>query len=380
MAFLSNRNINYLNIHLGLVNLLDQSYWIFIPIYLYKQGFAVSSILLIYVVMNLTRIPIRFCFLPLMQRFGIKPALMIGAIGYALSFLFLPMVKQFDYWLLAYIVFFACFNGLHWYAFHTFYSLSGESEARGRHVAVGQALTIGLSALAPLVSAFIIAKYGFASYFFLPSLLVLLMLFLLSKCQNVLVDVHPIDIGRKLAFNLGAKVFLLDAASFYPMYFCWMFTMYLYVGEIKTLSGIISFGILMQILWQLILGALIDRGKGTIITNFAGLLRIFRTLGRAFLPLSMPSIICLEALSGAADVHHNASQPIAIYNTGKKTDSSVWYWLFAETAWDIGTVIGAGSVALLLIYGINLRMAMLVALLPLVLLWWLLNYYFRKNS
>lgn len=380
MVFLSNRNINYLNFYLGLVNLLDQSYWIFIPIYLYKQGFAISSILLIYVVMNLTRIPLRFCCLPLMQNFGVKPVLMLGTIGYALSFLFLPMVKQFDFWLIAYIVFFAFFNGLHWFAFHTFYSLCGEAESRGRHVAVGQALTIGLAALAPLASAFVIDKYGFSSYFFLPCLLAVLMLILLSRCQNIFVTVHPISIGKKLVFNLGARVFLLDAASFYPMFFCWMFAMYIYVGEINVLSGIISFGICMQILWQLILGALIDKGKGSIITNFAGLLRIFRTIGRAFLPLTMPTIIGLEALSGAADVHHNASQPTAIYNTGKKTDSPVWYWLFAEIGWDIGTLIGAGSVALLLIGGMNLRLAMLVALPPIVLIWWLLRKYFKEHD
>jgi hypothetical protein len=124
----------------------------------------------------------------------------------------------------------------------------------------------------------------------------------------------------------------------------------------------------------------VDGGKGTLIVHTDGMLRFFVVIARAFLPLSLPHILGLEAIAAIGDVHHTTVQPTVLYNAGKQYPHPIWYWLFAETGWDIGALIGAGGSAFLLWQGMELRHVILMALPFIAVLWWLLRNYFIKHA
>lgn len=380
MGYLSNRTINHLNIQASLLGLMEQAFGIFVPIYLYKNGFSLPEVFLLFALFNTARIPLRLLSFPIVRLVGLKYALMIGTVGYCLTFPLLSMVKAYDLWMLLYLLIFGTFNALHWHCFHTFYSMAGEQEHRGKQISVAAGLGTAVSALAPLLGALFIESSSFEKFFFLPLPLMVMMLMVLNRCQNISVTKSGWHEGKKLMFNLGARIHVAEASAVYPMHIGWIFAVYFMAGEMTTLGSLITFGIIVQIIYQLWIGKVLDSGRGNIIAHIAGALRLMQVLAKAFVPLTIPRVMAIEALNGATSAHHSLSQPTAMYNAGKDAADTFWYWLFAETAFDIGTIFGAGSVALLLWSGVPLQQTILLALPGVLYVWWLTHHYFKSNS
>jgi hypothetical protein len=180
-------------------------------------------------------------------------------------------------------------------------------------------------------------------------------------------------------FTLGAKIHIAEASAVFPLSIGWLLVVYIYLGKMVTLGGILTFGILIQILYQLWIGKVIDRRRGHLVANIAGGLRAAQAIIKAFLPLSFSRIVGLETLNGATSVHHSLSISTAMYNAGKNSDDTFWYWFFAESAFDCGTIIGSGGVALLLLCGVPLQLTILLALPGVLTVWWLTYHYFGKE-
>lgn len=379
MGYLTNRTINYLNIHGALLALLEQAWGIFGPIYLYTRGFSLTEIFILTAVLNTARIPLRFLAFPVVHRFGLKAALMLGTAGFALSFPVLGMVKGYDIWLVLYIIMFGIFSAMYWHCFHTFYSLAGESEHRGKQISVAQGLTTAIGALSPLLSSLLITHSSFQIFFLIPLPMVIVMLLILNRCENISVKRISWQHGKKVMFNIGAQIHLAEASAVFPLTIGWLFTVYFYVKEMVIFGGILTFGIIVQVLYQLWLGGALDRGKGLRIAHAAGSIRAIQLIAKALVPLSFPSVLALEGMGAAANVHHGIAQPSVMYNNGKSSADTFWYWFFAETAFDIGTIIGCAAVATALYIGMPLRLTILFALPGVCAVWWLTCRYFRAR-
>ncbi len=373
MGYLSNRTINYLNLLGALLSLLEQGWSLFGPLYLYSRGFSVAEVFMLMAVLIGSRIPLRLLTFPIVHKFGLRAALMLGTAGYACTFPILAMVKGYDYWLLAYVLMFGIFCAMYWHCYHTFYSLAGEHEHRGKQLSVAQAMSVTFSAVVPLLSAFFITSNGYEKYFWMSLPVLMAMIYVISRCENIPTIPIKWKDGKKLMFNLGAKIHIAEASATFPVNIGWIFVTYFYVKKLVIFGVVLTFGILVQIIYQLWIGKAIDRGRGHFVANAAGFLRALQVLGKALLPLSYFSLFSLEALTGATNVHHALAQPTVMYNTGKKSADPFWYWFFAETAYDLGTILGSGGAALCLFYGLPVRLVILLAL-PGVFAVWRLTY------
>lgn len=379
MGYVSNRTINYLNLHAALLAVVEQAWVMFGPIYLYTIGFSLPEVFLLFGAMNLARIPLRFLTFPAVRLIGLKGALMLGTAGFCLSFTLLPMIEGYDIWLALYILMFGIFCAMYWHCYHCFYSLAGEAEHRGKHISVAMGLTAAFTAIGPLFGAIFVSHQGFGHYFLLPVVMMVIMLAFLSRCQNIPVAKIKWKEGKKLMFNLGAKIHVAEATVFFTSHITWILLVYLYVEKFTTFGIILTFGILIQILYQLWLGKIIDRGNGRRVAHIAGLLKVLVVLSRALVPLTIPRVFAIETLSASANVHHTIAQPTVMYNTGKSSADAFWYWLFAETAFDIGSVIGAICAAALLWSGVPLNYVVLLALPGTIMVWWLTYNFFDKK-
>lgn len=381
MAYLRNSTINCLNIQGALMGLLDQATLVFAPIYFYTQGFTLPEVFVLLAVLNVARLPLRLLSFPIVRRLGLRAALMVSAAGSCLSFPMLNLVKGCGGWLVAFVFVFALFSALYWHCYHTFYSMAGEKEHRGRHLSVALSLGTAVSALAPILSGFLIAKTGFQKYFLLPIPLMLLMLAVLSRSRDVPVHRVPWREGRTLMFNLGARIHVAEASVLFPLSVGWTFVVYLFTGgRMAEFGGIVTFGLVIQILYQLWLGHIVDRGAGRSVAHVAGGLRLVQAVGMAMCPLSLPRILALQTLSGATNVHHGLALTTTMYNAGKGSHDPFWYWLFAESAFDFGTILGAGAVALLLYLGVPVQLTLLLSLPGIAAVWWLTHRYFPKTA
>lgn len=380
MGYLANRTINYLNIQGALVSLLELAFGLFAPLYFYKQGFSIPEVFGLIALFNATRMPLRLLSFPIVRLIGLKAALMLGATGFCLSFPILGMVKGYDIWLLAYIFVFGMFNALYWHCYHTFYSQAGEHEHRGKHLSVALGLGTAISALAPFLSSIFITQSGFQHFFLLSVPLLMIMLAVLSRCENPPAHRMSWADGKKLIFNLGARIHLAEASAVMPLNFGWIFIVYLYAeNKMEMFGGIVTFGMLMQVIYQIWLGNVIDKGSGRNVAHVAGCLRMMQAIAKAFVPLSLPTVLALEGLTGVTNSHHALAQPTVMYNAGKESFDPFWYWLFAETAFDLGTILGAGGAALLLLWGLPLQLVMLLALPGIFTVWWLTYRYFGRK-
>ena len=381
MGYLSNRTINHLNIQSALLSLLELAFGTFAPVYFYEQGFSLPEVFFLLALFNAARLPLRLLSFPIVRLVGLKAALMIGAAGFCLSFPILILVKGYDIWLAAYILIFGMFNALYWHCFHTFYSMAGDLEHRGKHLSISQALSTAVSALAPLLGALFIIKSGFHAFFLLPIPLMLGMMLVLGRCENAPAHRTSWQEGKKLMFSLGARMHLAEASAVFPLSIGWLFVVYLFSKhQLEIVGGVVTFGMIIQIIYQLWLGRMMDRGAGGKIAHIAGSLRFVQTILKALLPLSLPRIFTLEALTGATSVHQGLSQATVMYNDSKSSIDPFWYWLFAETAFDLGSILGAGSVAILLLLGVPVQLTILAALPGITAVWFLTSRYFARLS
>ena len=75
-----------------------------------------------------------------------------------------------------------------------------------------------------------------------------------------------------------------------------------------------AFGVLAQTLYQLLLGSLVDKGRGALILNSAEVIRTCVLAARAFMPLSLTNVLALETVAAIGNTHHAAVTGTAIYN------------------------------------------------------------------
>ena len=68
MGYLTNHSINYLNLHTALLRLLEQAFGIFVPIFLYSQGFSLPEVFGLLALFCVVRMPLRFLSFPLVRK------------------------------------------------------------------------------------------------------------------------------------------------------------------------------------------------------------------------------------------------------------------------------------------------------------------------
>lgn len=370
MGFLTNKAVNYLNLHNGTVELMTQVVFIFGSIFLYQHGFSIAQIFFVLGFVALGRIVTRFLAMPLIKWFGLKKTIMIGLSGYGLAVSMLSQVQGIDGWFAAYLILYILFNPTYWVCFHIYYTLMSEERHRGKQYAVRSAIILSGQALFPIAGAMIIKWFGYPSYFALAIPITLTALCFLSFCPDTKLPQHSWDMERGRLASVGTVTSIFR--SFYELAYntLWVFVVFFFLGnQLLPLSGIITFGIFVQIFWQLFIGHHFDKGMVHRIANIGGSLTIVNILGRVFATLCLPVILGLEIINSVARLHINSAIDIATYNDSHPASHVGWYWVYTEITRDLGTLLGTWTVAALLHYGIGMRETMLIALPALLALW-----------
>ena len=92
MAFLGNDAINRVNLHYGVQAFAQNAGGIFILAFLLKAGLSIPATLLTFAAILTGRFIMRPAILPLARRWGLKPMVIIGALGVACQYPLLPLV------------------------------------------------------------------------------------------------------------------------------------------------------------------------------------------------------------------------------------------------------------------------------------------------
>lgn len=370
MGFFSNKYITYLSLSNGFTEMLTQIVQVFGVLFLYQHGFTMAGVFFALGTISCGRILMRLLCFPLIKTIGLQKTVALGLIGWCVAILLLSQVQGVDNWFLAYLLVYITFHPMYWLCFHMYYTLLGDSQHRGKQYAMRGVFILGGAALFPIISAEMIRVFGYTWYFALAVPIVVIAVSLLFLCPDRKVPKLSWSWELQQMRTTGVKTGLFQSFNDAITGYVWMFVLYTFFGgKLVSFSGILTFGVVMQIVCQLLIGHRFDKGHADRIASIGGIGQILTTLGRAFAPLSVPVILCLEMLAAAARLHTRSVVEIATYNDGHNADHIVWYWVFTEMARDIGAVCGAWVVGLLLSGGANPRAAILIAIPGIMLLW-----------
>jgi hypothetical protein len=325
--------------------------------------------------MSLGRIAVRFLAIPLIRSLGLRKTIAAGITGYGTAILLLSQARGMDGWFVAYLTFYIFFNPVYWVCFHIYYTLLSEERHRGKQYAVRCAIILSGQALFPLIGAAVIKWLGYSWYFALAVPITFAALFFLALCPQAAVPGKSWIWTHRQLFSIGNRTSIFR--SFYDLS-CntlWVFAMFQFFdGKLMEFGGVVTFGILIQILWQLAIGHRLDKGHADRIVHIGGVLTLGTILSRVFMPLSLPVILGMEMVNAVARLHIGSVTDIATYNDSHRADHIVWYWVFTEMTRDVGSLSGTWTAAFLVSSGFAPREAILMALPALLMLWGVLAH------
>jgi hypothetical protein len=157
------RSITYLNLHLSLKQFADILGWTFSAVYFYKIGFSLPAVFAIWAGFFFIRLLIRPWYLRLLSGRNLKKFIILATLLYGLVYILLALVHRLPLWLIAFLPYYAAVDTLYWLTYHTYFTVAGSNDRRGRDVFLRQALTDIGAVLSPLAGGLAINLFGFNS-------------------------------------------------------------------------------------------------------------------------------------------------------------------------------------------------------------------------
>lgn len=376
--FFRNKAINLINIHAAVVQLAFNLAEIFSAIYLYQLGIPLYQVFLIWT----TLFVVRACFRPfalfLVQKIGLKKSVLFGSIFYMGYYLFLGQVDGVNWWLAIFIFYAAWADGFYWLPYHAYYAALGDHGDRGKQLGVREALIKILSMLGPLSGGILINAFGFFAAFVAAAFCMFL--------AGLLVFFSPeVKIAKKYSFkkawqeNSGFWIFVGDSWLYNAHIYSWNLILFVMLGNVAQLGGLLSLAVFFQISAFLFLGNGIDNGAGRKIYRTGFVLMILAILGRAIFVNTIKEVIFFDLIFALAACFYSPALNTALYNSSKKSKNVLWFQFFAETGWDVGSTIALGTAALITYFGFNPRLILFFSLGSFLILNNVLGRYYKEN-
>lgn len=264
--FFRNREIDSLYISLALIQFAEAFINVFVPIYLWKLGFLLWQILFFYFLASLYFLIVLILLLPLIKKLSDKMMMSLGIAFHILYFLGLAAIG--DHIILFYLlplplaIHFLLFN----VGYHMDFSSAAEREFVGREMGTRYMIGALVQFSAPFIGGILVSIVDFRSTFLTGSIILLLSLLplfffaqrTLSKTLTTASIYHFLFNKTLLPFTIsgaGYATEIMVGGILWPLY------LFIIIGSIAELGGIISLGLLASALITYVVGVLSDTGK-----------------------------------------------------------------------------------------------------------------------
>ncbi|HEY3888882.1 MAG TPA: MFS transporter [Caulobacteraceae bacterium] len=376
MSFLRNDAINRVNLHSAVQALAQASGGVFFLVFLLRAGVSVPIVLTAQAAIQAVRFVVRPAILPLAKRWGLKPLLLLGAIGLALQYPLLAEVHGVGGGLALLCAVTALGEVFYWPTYNAYFAALGDAEHRGQQIGAREALTAVAGIIAPLLGAGMLVTLGPRPMFAAVGLVQVLSVLPLIGAPNV--AVRRVAPGALLAARLGAMLFAIDGWFDASFLFVWQIALFVSLGEsFSAYGGAMALAGLAAAGFGLFLGRHVDAGHGARavviaygVTAVVVLLRA-ASLGSPWLAVAANA---LGALLGSLMLPAGS----AISNLAKASPCPMRFYIASEGAWDVGGVFGCLVAAALAAFGVSLSVCILLALPALAVAARLLGGYYAS--
>jgi MFS family permease len=374
MSFFGNDAINRVNLHTGIFAFANGAGGIFFTAVLLKAGLSLPMALFAHTTLLTIRFLIRPAILPFAKRWGLKPLLIAGTIGLSLHYPILPHISGVSPLLFLMLMIVAVAEVFYFPSYHTYFATLGDVEARGKQIAVREALAAVAGVVAPLLGTWVLVATGPNIAFLGVAIIQLSAVVPLIGLPNVPVVAEAPGVLR--AARLGGALFALDG-WFQGFGIAWQAVLFVTLSrDYATFGGAMALAGLVGAAYGLFMGHSIDAGRGSraVATAFsvAGGVVIFRAAS-----LVAPWLAVIANAAGAVvGPLYAAVVNTPTYNLSKAAPCSLRYNMALEGGWDAGCASACLVAGLLIAAGVSPQLVLLLALPGLATTAWLLRRYY----
>jgi MFS family permease len=250
----------------------------------------------------------------------------------------------------------------YWLPYHAYYAIAGDLKSRGKQVGTRLGFITILKMISPLVGGIIITHWGFFSLYILATIIMFISIVPLLFIQ----DISP---GESL--NLSNALKKIDKNGFIMQFgdgilylhnFIWTIVVFYLVKNYVVFGGLITIELSISTLLCIILGSLVDKGKGKKITLIGMIILGIVILLRAFLIKTIPEIIISDIFIAFGSIFYSISFDVGFYNMAKRTPNTLWFHFFGELGWDVGAATSLILSAILFSFGVPLQYILVLSL------------------
>ena len=378
MAFLGNGAVNRVNLHYGVQALAQAGGGVFFLVFLLRAGLPIPVVLSVQAAVLAGRFVVRPAILPLAQRWGLKPMVVVGVLIVAAQYPLLAQVHGVGGWLLAFCVTAAIGDVFYWPSYNAYFASIGDAEHRGHQVSAREAMVAAAGIVAPLVGAWALVTLGPGPMFAAAGLVQALSAIPLLGAPNVAVKATARGAFR--AARLGAVLAITDGWFDAWFILVWQIALFLSLGEsFAAYGGAMALAAAVGAAFGLLLGRHIDAGHGRRAVAIAYAVAAAAVMLRAVSVGSPWLAVGANAVGPLVMALMLPAHATASYNLAKASPCAMRFHIATEAGWDVGCASACLAGAGLAAAGAPLALTLLLALPALVLAAWLLRRYYAAS-
>jgi len=314
---------------------------IFIPVYLYKLGYSINSILLFYIFYYISYIIFSLVVGKLVRRFGAKHMMFFSIPPVLVFFVLLTMLGEWrtPIYLVGFIL--GISSSFYWIGYHLEFAKFSDAKNRGKQVSIRNIFASVITIFAPAIGGVVIAMGGFIALF-----ISVLLIFTISTIPLFLTrDIFPkkiirynkIFVGRSfrkdILPNAVGSMLGVAYADIWPLIIFLSFA-----SEYQTLGVLFSASMFLGLIFTYIAGKLDDKKDVITILRLGGLVNAFVWIGRIFIS-GITSLFFIESLAGVTKPFWFVPLEHYFYERASKSKSVFEYVIFREIVGSLGAIL-----------------------------------------
>jgi MFS family permease len=361
-----NRNIQRLALHVAIGTLAAALSHVFSAVFLIRVGLAPAQVFLAFAAILALRFVTRPIVLVAVPAMGLRRALIFGIVLSSLSCLLLTFIDGVGLALVSFIVALALGQVFYCTCYHVFFSALGDAERRGSQIGWMQALGAVAALAGPGIGGLLLTMFGPGAAFGTAFLIGLASILPVLHIDEPRVE-RAMPEGAYAAAANAVRLYFADGWIQVSLTTAWSIVMFQALGgRYDSFGGTLSLAALAGAIGGLVLGRLIDNGRGrpalwlNAAVLAAGLVLRSVTFGHAAAVIAVA--VGTTMLSGL----YLPSWMTPVYNEAKSSPCMLRFQFAAEGGWDAGGALAGGVAAVICFFGLPVEAAILPAL-PMVL-------------
>jgi hypothetical protein len=378
MAFFTNSAVNRLNLHYGIHAIALTGGGAFFSAYLLKAGLSLPWTLFTFAIILAGRFAIRPILILLAARWGVRRLVVAGTLLSSVQYTLLVQVHGLGAALFALCLMSSLADTLYWPTYHAYFAFVGDHEQRGQQIGAREAIAAIIGVISPLVTGWLLVRYGAPVAFYLTACVVALAALPLVGVVDMSFPARAPGAFR--AAIPGVLLFMTDGWVAAGYVFVWQVALFLSLGEnFLAFGGALAVAAVVGAVSGMVLGRHIDAGHGRravfVAYGVIALIIVIRALA-----LKNPVLaVVANALGALGGCLYVPTMMTAIYNQAKRAPCTLRFHIAAEAGWDLGGATGLSVSALLVWLGFPLYVCVLISLFGVAAGFVLLQRYYGNN-